>query len=137
LLVLLYNGVNAKDRRKNREGEKMKRHLILVIISSIWLLLAYAPGKGEQVQRFHQVQDVQAGGAYKGALRPDINFGKIPLYFAANQGQVNEKAFFYAKASRYTLWLTKEGLGFDSTHPALRAPLSRGELREPSLTAPN
>jgi len=46
-------------------------------------------------------------------LNPD--FGKIPLYFIPNQGQVDEKALFYAKASRYTLWLTKEGLVFDST----------------------
>jgi endonuclease/exonuclease/phosphatase family metal-dependent hydrolase len=43
------------------------------------------------------------------------NFGKIPLYFIPNEGQVDERALFYAKASRYTLWLTKEGLVFDST----------------------
>jgi endonuclease/exonuclease/phosphatase family metal-dependent hydrolase len=43
------------------------------------------------------------------------NFGKIPLYFISNEGQVDERALFYAKASRYTLWLTKEGLVFDST----------------------
>jgi hypothetical protein len=35
-------------------------------------------------------------------VKPDINFGKIPLYFITNQGQVNEKAKFYAKASHYT-----------------------------------
>jgi endonuclease/exonuclease/phosphatase family metal-dependent hydrolase len=46
------------------------------------------------------------------SLNPD--FGKIPLYFIPNKGQVNEKALFYAKASKYTLWLTKEGLVFDS-----------------------
>jgi len=46
-------------------------------------------------------------------LNPD--FGKIPLYFVPNRGQVDEKTLFYAKASRYTLWLTKEGLIFDST----------------------
>jgi hypothetical protein len=50
----------------------------------------------------------------KPALKPDINFGKIPLYFISNKGQVNQKAKFYAKASKYTLWLTKEGLVFDS-----------------------
>jgi len=44
-------------------------------------------------------------------LNPD--FGKIPLYFVPNQGQVDETALFYAKTSRYTLWLTKEGLVFD------------------------
>jgi hypothetical protein len=106
-------------REVNTEKEKkMKRYLILVIISGIWLLSTIAPGKGEQVQQLQQVQDVQATGTNKGLLRPDINFGKIPLYFVANKGQVNEKALFYAKASRYTLWLTKEGLVFDSTHPA-------------------
>jgi len=46
-------------------------------------------------------------------LSPD--FGKIPLYFVPNRGQVDETALFYAKTSRYTLWLTEEGLVFDST----------------------
>ena len=46
-------------------------------------------------------------------LNPD--FWKIPLYFIPNEGQVDEKALFYAKTSRYTLWLTREGLVFDST----------------------
>jgi uncharacterized repeat protein (TIGR01451 family) len=43
-----------------------------------------------------------------------IDFGSIPLYFTANRGQVDGKALFYAKASRYTLWLTEAGLVFDS-----------------------
>ncbi|MDD8025525.1 MAG: SBBP repeat-containing protein [Acidobacteriota bacterium] len=43
-----------------------------------------------------------------------IDCGSIPLYFTANKGQVDGKALFYAKASRYTLWLTEEGLVFDS-----------------------
>ncbi len=48
--------------------------------------------------------------------KPSINmdFGKIPLYFIQNTGQVNKKAAFYSKASRYTLWITKGGLVFDS-----------------------
>jgi uncharacterized repeat protein (TIGR01451 family) len=43
-----------------------------------------------------------------------IDYGSIPLYFTANQGQVDSRAHFYAKASRYMLWLTEEGLVFDS-----------------------
>ena len=43
-----------------------------------------------------------------------VDFGSIPLYFTANRGQVDDRAFFYAKASRYTLWLTEAGLVFDS-----------------------
>ncbi|MCP5106152.1 MAG: hypothetical protein GY950_22390, partial [bacterium] len=37
-----------------------------------------------------------------------------PLYFIPNQGQVHETAAFYAKTPGYTLWMTKEGLTFDS-----------------------
>ena len=46
-------------------------------------------------------------------LNLNPNFGKIPLYFIPNEGQVDERALFYAKASRYTLWITKEGFIFD------------------------
>jgi hypothetical protein len=53
-----------------------------------------------------------------GNVKLDLNFGKFPLYFIANKGQVNKKAAFYAKASRYTLWLAKEGLVFDSIRKA-------------------
>jgi hypothetical protein len=52
--------------------------------------------------------------AESGKVNLDLDFGKFPLYFIFNKGQVNQKAQFYAKASRYTLWLTKEGLVFDS-----------------------
>jgi hypothetical protein len=53
--------------------------------------------------------------AIKGpGLTMNPNFGKVPLYFIPNKGQVNEKAKFYAKTSRYTLWMTREGLVFDS-----------------------
>ncbi|MFC2156010.1 SBBP repeat-containing protein, partial [Acidobacteriota bacterium] len=51
---------------------------------------------------------------------------KVPLYFIPNQGQVNEKALFYAGTPAYTLWITKEGLVFDN----VKAPRSfRGHLR--------
>ncbi len=44
----------------------------------------------------------------------DINYGKIPLYFIPNEGQVDDTALFYADTSKYTLWITQEGLIFDS-----------------------
>jgi len=53
-------------------------------------------------------------------VMPD--FGKIPLYFIPNKGQVDESALFYAKASKYTLWLTKEGLVFDSLRQVKKEP---------------
>jgi uncharacterized repeat protein (TIGR01451 family)/uncharacterized repeat protein (TIGR02543 family) len=43
-----------------------------------------------------------------------VDFGNLPLYFTANRGQVDGRALFYARAARFTLWLTEEGLVFDS-----------------------
>ncbi|MCP5104850.1 MAG: hypothetical protein GY950_15800 [bacterium] len=85
----------------------MKRPIVLIIFVLMGLLFisvsVFSEGK--------EMENIQ----FKGAVKPDINFGKIPLYFIFNKGQVNGKAKFYAKASRYTLWLTKEGLVFDSS----------------------
>lgn len=46
--------------------------------------------------------------------------GKIPLYFIPNKGQVNPEAVFFARTSRYTLWLTRKGMVFDSQRESLR-----------------
>ncbi len=72
---------------------------------------------GNQINRAGQVNgtsgtDLTAING-KGA-KLDMNFAQTPLYFIVNKGQVNGKAKFYAKASRYTLWLTGESLVFDS-----------------------
>ena len=86
--------------------------LFLIVFVGIWLISA----SGGKVQN-GKTQDfsVKAKAAQSmSTVRPDLNFGKIPLYFITNKGQVNKKAKFYARASRYTLWMTKEGLVFDS-----------------------
>jgi hypothetical protein len=97
---------------------KVKRCFVLiaVIITALCLISASASVNAEKMQEINALdlsvkpQDINP----RGTVKPDLNFGKFPLYFIFNKGQVNEKAKFYAKASRYTLWLTKEGLVFDS-----------------------
>lgn len=74
-----------------------------------------------------------------GMVKSGLNFGNFPLYFIINQGQVNDSVAFYAKTSKYTLWMTKEGLIFDSIskinygdHPKHRTRLNkRNEPRTP------
>ena len=92
----------------------MKRLLNLFFVVMIELLLI--PGTAAQQQEISKkgeaVDPVTSTAGSRLTLNP--NFGKIPLYFIPNKGQVNEKAKFYAKTSRYTLWMTKEGLVFDS-----------------------
>jgi hypothetical protein len=97
---------------------KKKKFFILaaVIFTALVFFSASASVDAEKMQEINALdlsvkqQDINP----RGTLKPDLNFGKFPLYFIFNKGQVNEKAKFYAKASRYTLWLTKEGLVFDS-----------------------
>jgi hypothetical protein len=60
---------------------------------------------------------VPAKGA---AVAPAPDFGKIPLYFVANQGQTDAAALFYAKTPAYTLWLTRQGLMFDAARLMFR-----------------
>ncbi len=97
---------------------KKKKFFILaaVIFTALVLFSASASVDAEKMQEINALdltvkpQDIDS----RGTVKPDLNFGKFLLYFIFNKGQVNEKAKFYAKASRYTLWLTKEGLVFDS-----------------------
>jgi hypothetical protein len=92
----------------------MKRLLNLLFTVLIGLLLI--PGTAAQQQEIskkgEEIGPVTSTAGSRLTLNP--NFGKVPLYFIPNKGQVNEKAKFYAKTSRYTLWMTREGLVFDS-----------------------
>jgi len=102
----------------------MKRILNLFFTVLIGLLLIQSTAAQQQgiSKKGEEVGPVTSTAGSRLTLNP--NFGKIPLYYIPNKGQVNEKAKFYAKTSRYTLWMTKEGLVFDSvrkfeaTHPA-------------------
>ncbi|MFC2157746.1 SBBP repeat-containing protein [Acidobacteriota bacterium] len=62
-------------------------------------------------------------------VSPQIDFANIPLYFIQNKGQVKKEAHFYAKASRYTLWLTKGELVFDSSRYKDEEDRAQGEKK--------
>ena len=97
----------------------MKKNFVL--ISIVFVSLLSRPGaffaEGEKVQNIKELdltgitQEIHS----RGTVKSSFNFGEFPIYFIFNRGQVNEKAKFYAKTSRYTLWITKEGLVFDSS----------------------
>jgi hypothetical protein len=100
----------------------MNKYLVLFFVCLIGLFLVY--GSGEKISKSNlndlnlaalrkNNENISPGSA---SVKIEVNFAKIPLYFIYNNGQVNKKAAFYAKASRYTLWITTEGLVFDSTY---------------------
>jgi hypothetical protein len=86
------------------------------LLSAFLVFLLVTSASHENIRDIKKL-DLNAEGVNslsQGALTVDMDFGKFPLYFISNKGQVHEKARFYAKTSRYTLWLTKKGLVFDS-----------------------
>ena len=84
----------------------MKKYLAIFLGVLICMVLSDFGARGQVTQEGRTP-------AERTPLKVDPSFGKTPLYFIPNKGQVDEKALFYAQASRYTLWLTREGLIFD------------------------
>lgn len=105
--------------------------LLFVVVAGLLLIAASASGRdGKARGTDNSALNVQAKDVTSlSAVKPDLNFGKFPLYFITNKGQVNQTAAFYAKASRYTLWLTKEGLVFDSIKRGKESGV-RGKVKE-------
>jgi hypothetical protein len=115
----------------------MKKKTTIAILAGIIMMASgstVAPGRGFIGTAQVPVLKPQPTGNPSGL---HVDFGSLPLYFTANRGQVDGRALFYAKAARYTLWLTEEGLVFDSfkseraeAPAAGKEPFLRPEKRE-------
>ncbi len=94
----------------------MKRQVcFLCLVLCVGLFFIAASGSGDPLQdsKYSRLTVQQPDVNTLGVVERVPDFGRIPLYFIPNKGQVDRKARFYAKTSRYTLWMTKEGLVFD------------------------
>jgi PKD repeat protein len=89
----------------------MSQKLTIVAISL--LLLIFNCGAGSAVENEFKYSSNENKQVFTKQVNPVEDFGRIPLYFIPNKGQADASAQFYAKASNYTLWVTKEGLVFD------------------------
>lgn len=56
-------------------------------------------------------------------LVPTPGFGSVPLYFVEARGPAQAPALYSARTSRFTLWLTRDGLVFDFPRPGSDAAL--------------
>ncbi|MCP4216818.1 MAG: hypothetical protein GY765_19360, partial [bacterium] len=89
----------------------MRKPFVLIVLTIIFLYAALFAG----VRGIQKADIGKVPVAAQQSIKQQPNYGKTPLYFIPNKGQVNQKALFYAKAKRYTLWMTHEGLVFDSS----------------------
>ena len=82
----------------------MKRFLCIVVFMSCLLLVpAVDQNAGvEQSPAFNAARPAQ--------LRSTGDFGRMPLYFIANQGQMDKQVAFYAAGKDKTIYFTPEGL---------------------------
>lgn len=81
----------------------MKKQFVLFFIVLMCLFFIYASSEKVQDVKPSDLNIIRKDTPSGTVLRPDLEFGKIPLYFIANKGQVNKKARFYARASRYSV----------------------------------
>jgi hypothetical protein len=111
-------------------------NLLFTVLIGLLLIPGTAAQQQEISKKGEEVGPVTSTAGSRLTLNP--NFGKIPLYFIPNKGQVNEKAKFYAKTSRYTLWMTKEGLVFDSARKVeVKAEVEEGATQPVPLGHPS
>ena len=64
--------------------------------------------------------------ATRSNLRAETNFGRLPLRFIANQGQIDERVSYYVKGRDKSAYFGPDGVTFVLNDPAeTRSPLSR------------
>ncbi len=86
---------------------------IVILVTGVFLFYGIYP---DYRDIFRQEERNLSLSAHVSTASPDLS--SVPLSFIPNQGQVNGEALFYAQTPGYTLWLTEEGLVFDSAKAA-------------------
>ncbi|OGD18702.1 MAG: hypothetical protein A2W03_08925 [Candidatus Aminicenantes bacterium RBG_16_63_16] len=85
----------------------MKRSTTVLGMAACCLLLAGSAGIGRDAQK------APSGSAVPRSLsgiKSDSEFGKMPLYFIPNDGQIDEPVAFYVQGKDKTLYFTPEGV---------------------------
>jgi hypothetical protein len=92
----------------------MRKHLILFSIALIGVFLlgsgAKEPAYGKSTQS--AVPKAISSSGESAAGNVDISYGKIPLYFIPNEGQVDGRVSYYVQGRDKTIYFTPEGLTF-------------------------
>ncbi|MGE5341637.1 MAG: SBBP repeat-containing protein [Candidatus Omnitrophota bacterium] len=58
-------------------------------------------------------------------IKIDKNFGKMPLYFIPNEGQLDKRVFYYVQGKDKTIYFTSEGVTFSLSEQSKRKTDSR------------
>ena len=83
-----------------------------VVLAFILIFMIFTPGMTPLADMVPQAPVTQSTDE---AVRANVleAYGKLPILFVHNQGQLNDNVEYYAKASGQTLYFTNEGIVFD------------------------
>jgi hypothetical protein len=98
----------------------MRKYPIGAIVFLSWGLLASASlnlNDSLGVQVSASAKAISSGGAL-GQTEADLDFGKMPLFFVPNKGQLASQVTFYVQGQDKTLYFAAEGITLMLTKPA-------------------
>jgi len=96
-------------RESVEKGEAMRKFWTIFSGALIIIFLAGSGGQGPKVQTTSFQLSSVTGPA---ALKIDQDFGKMPLYFIPNQGQMDAQVAYYLQGKDKTIYFTSEGLTY-------------------------
>jgi hypothetical protein len=98
-----------------------------VVLSGLWLMLL-SSGAGGQTTSGQVV--AQVPGAPAGAsVIAQTDFGRVPLYFIPNEGQIDGQVAFYIQGRDKSVYFTPGGVTLSLSQPAAAAAKARGQAR--------
>jgi hypothetical protein len=74
------------------------------------LIIVFLAGSGVEGPRAQGLSAQASSVTGSTALKVDPNFGKMPLYFIPNQGQMDAQVAYYLQGKDKTIYFTSEGL---------------------------
>jgi len=76
------------------------------------LVIVFLAGSGRQGHKVQTASAQTSSVPGSAALKIDRDFGKMPLYFIPNQGQVDARVAYYLQGKDKTIYFTSEGLTY-------------------------
>ena len=76
------------------------------------LVIVFLAGSGGQEPKVQATSAQASSIPGSAALKIDRDFGKMPLYFIPNHGQVDARVAYYLQGKDKTIYFTSEGLTY-------------------------
>jgi len=105
----------------------MRKPFLLVVGG---LCLVFFTISGNKEPHFKGETTINKKAPKPATLKVDADYGKMPLYFIPNQGQMDKQVAYYVQGKDKTLYFTEEGITFALTKPASREKLPSASVRK-------